>query len=73
MEVIIGIICLIIFVKIFIKLLPAIWFSFLFLIALGVLLLWVGVLESTHFGIVSAIGGAVIGAWKFAKKSRNKG
>lgn len=67
MEIVIGVIILVVLYKVFIKILPSIWFVILFLGALFVLLTWVGFLEATGLSIVIGIIGAVIGAWAFAK------
>ena len=67
MEFIVVLIVLFVIYKIFIKILPALWFVILFFGSLFILLIWVGILESTGLGAALGILGAIGGAWVFAK------
>jgi hypothetical protein len=72
MEYILGIIILVVLGKVFVKILPVVWYVFLFVAALIVLLFWLVILESSGLGVVLGVFGTIGSAWGFVKKIRNR-
>jgi hypothetical protein len=73
MEYILVAIILFIIGRIVVKILPSLSFKNLFLIASVVLLIWLVIQETSKWGIIVTIGGAILSAWRFAKWIKNKG
>lgn len=54
-------------IKLMIIIAPKIWFLIVFFVAAFVLIIWVAFLESSGFGVLLGIFGAIAAAWAFAK------